>query len=339
MGLFKKEPPEKKAYWKAFGAMIKKPNAETFTAMEEASRAWPEGWQGYLFMGLAYDVACAKIPFDPEKGAGYHKLAKEAGKKAGSKWVDNFYGFYEVSAGNFRLKEDYYPMTKNVRRMGVAMLFNYREDEKQIVTDVPLKKDCDFWRELFSCAGNGVPTKGGLFSSLPADVVETNCHKEPFTTYINDSVYNKNLEQKDQIKSAEKVYKKYTALTKVSADDITTETEDMYGYTLGYALITGGGPYEVMNGMRGFYQDIRIDGWIMMWKVAHRGNMAALHMLSMFFNDEDMSDLIDFAFSKSYSNVADAHGEAYQELVLLLEKAAENGDADADDFLSGMIEK
>ena len=82
MGLFKKEPPEKKAYWKAFGAMMKKPNAETFAAMEEACRAWPEGWQGYLFMALAYDVACAKIPFDPEKGAAYHKLAKEAGKKA-----------------------------------------------------------------------------------------------------------------------------------------------------------------------------------------------------------------------------------------------------------------
>ena len=81
MGLFKKEPPEKKAYWKAFGAMMKKPNAETFAAMEEACRAWPEGWQGYLFMALAYDVACAKIPFDPEKGAAYHKLAKEAGKR------------------------------------------------------------------------------------------------------------------------------------------------------------------------------------------------------------------------------------------------------------------
>ena len=91
MGLFKKEPPEKKAYWKAFGAMMKKPNAETFAAMEEACRAWPEGWQGYLFMALAYDVACAKIPFDPEKGAAYHKLAKEAGKKAGSDWLGVFY--------------------------------------------------------------------------------------------------------------------------------------------------------------------------------------------------------------------------------------------------------
>ena len=54
---------------------MKKPNAETYAAMEEACRAWPEGWQGYLFMALAYDVACAQITFYPERGAAYLKLA------------------------------------------------------------------------------------------------------------------------------------------------------------------------------------------------------------------------------------------------------------------------
>ena len=52
MGLFSKEPAEKKAYWKAFDAMLSKPNPKTFAAVEEASKAWPSGWQGYLFIAL-----------------------------------------------------------------------------------------------------------------------------------------------------------------------------------------------------------------------------------------------------------------------------------------------
>ena len=337
MGLFKKEPPEKKAYWKAFGAMMKKPNAETFAAMEEACRAWPEGWQGYLFMALAYDVACAKIPFDPEKGAAYHKLAKEAGKKAGSDWLGVFYECYEESAGNFRLKEDYYPLTKNVRRLGAAMLFNYSEGERHVVTDVALKKDDAFWKELLIHAGEGIPTKGGLFSSLPADVVEANHHAEPFIRYLNDYV-NKNLEEKDQLKAADKVYKQYNAFVKTGRDEVTTQTEDMYGYMLGYSLMIGGGPYQILNGRQGFYQDIRINGWITLWKSAYRGNMPALHLLAQLFHTE-CAELIDFAFSKSYSNVGNAHEEAYYELVLMLEAAAKNRDEDADRILADLVRK
>lgn len=52
MGLFSKESAEKKAYDKAFIAMLSKPNDKTFAAMETASQNWPTGWQGYLFMGL-----------------------------------------------------------------------------------------------------------------------------------------------------------------------------------------------------------------------------------------------------------------------------------------------
>ena len=63
MGLFNKEPAEKKEYWKAFGDALKKPSADAFAALEAASRNWPAGWQGYLLMGLCYDLACGKLPF------------------------------------------------------------------------------------------------------------------------------------------------------------------------------------------------------------------------------------------------------------------------------------
>ncbi len=40
MGLFSKEPAEKKAYDKALIAMLSKPNAKTMAAMEDASAKW-----------------------------------------------------------------------------------------------------------------------------------------------------------------------------------------------------------------------------------------------------------------------------------------------------------
>ena len=106
MGLFSKEPAEKKAYDKALVAMLSKPNEKTFAAMEAASMNWPSGWQGYLFMGLCYDLASCKMPFAPDKADICHSKAKEAGKKAGCKWLDNFYGTFDEAAGNFRMKED-----------------------------------------------------------------------------------------------------------------------------------------------------------------------------------------------------------------------------------------
>ena len=43
MGLFSKEPAEKKVYNKALVAMLSKPNEKTFAAMEAASMNRPSG--------------------------------------------------------------------------------------------------------------------------------------------------------------------------------------------------------------------------------------------------------------------------------------------------------
>ena len=56
MGLFKKEPPEKKAYWKAFGAMMKKPNAETFAAMEAVSYTHLRGCDDARFLRILHQA-------------------------------------------------------------------------------------------------------------------------------------------------------------------------------------------------------------------------------------------------------------------------------------------
>ena len=88
MGLFSKEPAEKKVYNKALVAMLSKPNEKTFAAMEAASMNWPSGWQGYLFMGLCYDLASCKMPFAPDKADICHSKAKEAEKRqAASGWT------------------------------------------------------------------------------------------------------------------------------------------------------------------------------------------------------------------------------------------------------------
>lgn len=88
MGLFSKEPAEKKAYWKAFDAMLSKPNEKTFAAMEAASMNWPSGWQGHLFMGLCYDLASCKMPFAPDKPtSATAKQRKREKRQAASGWT------------------------------------------------------------------------------------------------------------------------------------------------------------------------------------------------------------------------------------------------------------
>ena len=149
MGLFSKEPAEKKAYDKALIAMLSKPNAKTMAAMEDASAKWPGGWQGYLFIGLCYDLASCKMPFDPGRADLYHQKSKEAGRKAGCDWVESFYSTFEESAGNFRTEEDYFPRVEYIRKTGAAMLQWHKVGKNNILPEKSSKDDVDFWYPLF----------------------------------------------------------------------------------------------------------------------------------------------------------------------------------------------
>jgi len=180
MGLFSKEPAEKKAYDKALIAMLSKPNAKTMAAMEDASAKWPGGWQGYLFIGLCYDLASCKMPFDPGRADLYHQKAKEAGRKAGCDWVESFYSTFEESAGNFRTEEDYFPRVEYIRKTGAAMLQWHKVGKNNILPEKSSKDDVDFWYPLFMGIDTG---SSGLFKKPTEEqsdcMIQESCMRPP----------------------------------------------------------------------------------------------------------------------------------------------------------------
>ena len=324
MGLFSKEPAEKKAYWKAFDAMLSKPNPKTFAAVEEASKAWPSGWQGYLFIALCYDLASNKMPFDPEKADGYHKLAKEAGKRDQSEWLECFYEAFEKEAGNFRMEGEYFPRVQYIRKAGVAMLLNYDSDKNDVVINVRSKNDWIFWHILFSGIDTG-PT--GLFKKASDEQFQCWRHASPFRKYLT-AYSGLNMDEKTRVNDANEMINGWKEFANTNKAEITPDTKDMYGYVFGYSLMIGGGPYQILNGASGFHKNLRVDGWIKLWRTASLGCMPALHMLADFF-DSEFSEEIYYAYSQVYSSGRQEREEIFPQLMALLEMSAEKGDQEA----------
>ena len=211
MGLFSKEPAEKKVYNKALVAMLSKPNEKTFAAMEAASMNWPSGWQGYLFMGLCYDLASCKMPFAPDKADICHSKAKEAGKKAGCKWLDNFYGTFDEAAGNFRMKEDYYPRVEYIRKAGVAMLQWYRLDQNHIFPEKGSKDDVDFWYPLFMGIDTG---SSGFFKKSTDEQNECLLHESCFSSYVTACLSYRSSMRDDVVKMGNSIIDDANELSK-----------------------------------------------------------------------------------------------------------------------------
>lgn len=317
MGLFSKTPPEKKTFDKALSSAMSKPNEKSFDALEKACQAWPTGWQGYLFMGLAYDLACG-VPFDPDKAAGIHYKAKEAGKQAKCNWLEVFYDVYANSADNFRLTESYFPRTMNLRKAGIAMVRNFDPDESSILSDGLLKKDMDFWRAVFF----NVDT-GGLFKGSD-EQNQVQRHLQPFTSYLADCAGGNS---ETCIKNTKNLIKEVRKVEKCTPDKITLDTLDTYSFVLGYALITGGKSY-VFNG-DGWYENLRINGWAHLWNAAHRGCAPALHLLGLLFDDTELCSEIVYAYSVVYKDGTRNRTEACHQLLAMLEKSAARGDQEA----------
>ena len=324
MGLFNKEPAEKKEYWKAFGDALKKPSADAFAALEAASRNWPTGWQGYFLMGLCYDLACGKLPFDPDKAAECHKLAKAAGKEAQDGYVQKFYRNYEKAAGNFRLEESFCPRAENVRKAGTAMLLCHDMDRDQIVTGIKSKTDRYFWRQIFY----GVDTSSGFFAKMTEEQVQCMYSAAPFITYVEaleEHTYTQ--ENRDaQVKRANKLIKESNKVTTLEKENMRLDTPDMYSLIYAFVQLTGGGPYLILNERGG---SLRLGGWETLWSTAYRGSMSALHMLADMFADGDYRGEICQAFARIFSSHSTSEKASYDQIMAMLEMSAGKGDAEA----------
>lgn len=321
MGLFTKEPAEKKAYWKALNKAIGKPNEKNFAALEEACSAWPTGWQGYFLMGLCYDLASG-VDFDPEKAAGYHAKAKKAAEAAGDDFLEKFYETYAESAINFRLSEEehYFPRTLKVRQAGAAMMHYFDLNENCIIKDRFLEDDRGFWVAVFS----NVDT-GGVFKTSD-EQWQVFKHKEPFTNYLYHCS-DRNGSDETRVKNTNAMIKECNKLNKVGKDGVTLETPEEYYYVLGYALLVGGDPY-LFNGS-GWHQNSRIDGWNYLWRSANLGFAPALHFMAQLFDSEEFSQEIAYAFGLLYGEENSDRRTIVRQVLALLEEAAVRGDEEA----------
>lgn len=316
MGLFTKEPAEKKAYWKAFKKAIEKSNEKNFTALEAASSAWPTGWQGYFYMGLCYDLASC-VGFDPEKAAGYHEKAKKAAEAAGNDFLEKFYETYAESAINFRLSEDqhYFPRTLKVRQAGAALMLYFDLNENHIMTDI--LNDRAFWGAVFC----GIDT-GGRFRSSD-EQIQVLYHSAPFRSYIVDCI-DRNGSDETRVKNTNEMIDECNELNKVGKDGVTLETAEEYYYVVGQALLMGGDPY-LFNG-KGWLQNSRINGWEYLWRSANIGFAPALHLMAQLFDLEDFSKEIAYGFGLVYGEENSDRGTIVRQVLALLEEATVRGD-------------
>ena len=328
MALFSKEPAEKKAFWKAFDAARSKPGEKTFPELEKACAAWPISWQGYLLMGLCYDMG-AGVPFDENKASEYHYKAKEAGRKCNSEWVEIFYEYYEQDALNFRAKEKYFPRTLKVRKAGVAMLFSYYINTNGIIPKGAFGgDDLKFWDKIFSKVDTG-----GVFKSTP-EQEQVYKHRQPFTDWIMHFNYYKNAKNDEydnnqRVKYFNEMLKHVKKFDDIEPDKITTNDVDLYDYVVGCALFFGGIPYLIRG--TGWYENLRIDAWMVFWTCAKRGCAPAAHMLATYIDEPEFSDEIYFAATKRFNGFDGPNykEEIWKELRWYLRLCEEQGDMQA----------
>lgn len=317
MGLFSKEPAEKKAYDKALIAMLSKPNAKTMAAMEDASAKWPGGWQGYLFIGLCYDLASCKMPFDPGRADLYHQKAKEAGRKAGCGWIESFYATFEESAGNFRTEEDYFPRVEYIRKTGAAMLQWHEVGKNNILPEKSSKDDVDFWYPLFMGIDTG---SSGLFKKPTEEQSDCMIQESCFSDYATACLCYRSAMQNDLIKRGDSIIEDAKKLASEKTDMYYMSTKDTSAFVLGYVNLIGGGPFvDVLP------DSSRRTGWKWIWLSAHSGCMSALHFLADLFNS-DMGKEIRAAGADFYSMDEE---KVLPQLLQLLELSYGRNDAGA----------
>ena len=328
MGLFSKEPAEKKAFWKAFDSACSKPGEKTFPEVEAACKAWRVGWQGYFLMAMCYDLGVG-VPFDPAKAADYHYETKEAARKTNNEWVPIFYEVYEESAINFRCEENYFPRTLNVRRAGAAMTFAIYVRDQGILSDHGKKNDLSFWKKIFEKIDTG-----SLFKTSDEQAQVMN-HKEPFKQWLYDmDSYLGNADEKAMIGYTNQLLKNTNKLLKKKINEVDLKFIDSWLYTFGTSCFFGGKPYKCDG--EGWYKNPRVNGWRYLWHGSYYGCASSLHLIGTYWDDDTFHDEIVFAATTVFSNIS-TEKEALSELILLLEKSGLKGDKRAEELFADLV--
>lgn len=262
-------------------------------------------------------MASCKMPFNPDKADLYHQKAKEAGKKAGCGWVENFYSTFEESAGNFRVKEEYFPRVEYIRKAGVAMLQWYELKRDNILPEKSSKHDEDFWKRLFMEIDTG---STGFLKKRTEEQGDCLCHQARFSSYALACWYYKNAMQKELIDQGNDIIKAANKLSANKEDEYSMSLYDTSLFINGYVNLIGGGRFvDVLP------NNSRSLGWNKVWLSANRGCMPALHFLADLF-DSDMGKEV----RASGANFYDIDEEKVRyELLHLLELSYAKNDSGA----------
>ena len=151
-GLFSKESKEEKAFWKSYKAAYSSKKEKNLRELENALKAYPSGWQGYLLSGLYYDFGLGKIAVDENKAKEYQFKTESAVKGTEYEgWVNNFYDWYHQDAYDRCRKLN--PLTHKVRKLGIAAMHTY-EHGKAVLC--PKGDDSEFWSAIFMSLGDNL---------------------------------------------------------------------------------------------------------------------------------------------------------------------------------------
>ena len=236
--LFNKDSQEVKEFWKAFTKLYKKVNQKNLDAFLAAQKACPGIWKGPFLLSLIYDVQ-NDIPSDPEKARTYRDQALNAAKGTeDQRWVENFYGFYETPAINWR-KADKAFMTEEVhaiRRLGVAAMGSY-ECGKPVIVAHDEFDDAVFWQEFFYTCSFDTDERNAFIRAFTAwNQYKNGRGKEDDIRFNTNELIvsgNKSMKKYDKLKTREEKGKE------VEEYEYKSFT-DMFLYVSGYYRVLDG---------------------------------------------------------------------------------------------------
>lgn len=156
MGLFDKRSAAEKAFDKALSSAYGKPSEKNFKELEGAIQAWPTGWRGYFYMGIAYDIGSG-VEYDEEKGRLYREKALEAADMAAAsepiakEYLNNFYYYYDQGADCRMAEPKFFPQTLKVRQAIVAFIITFVSiygSNQAVLSRKSPKADVEIWDKL-----------------------------------------------------------------------------------------------------------------------------------------------------------------------------------------------
>lgn len=319
--LFSKEPVEVKVFWKAFDKLLKKSNEKNFKALEVASAACPDIWQGPFLLGLVIELH-NKIPYDEEKANEYHYIAKKiASKGADAEWVSTFYKYYEASAMNTHYPDVFPREALATRRLGVAAL-NCYSNMIPVVYAHEKNDDSLFWSLIIGRNSYFFDFQSSPFTSVfnTWNVYEGGKgNRELLLSYTNDFI-----KEKNKITLLGNKLKKKKEKGEEIEDYKQIESLSMYGYAMACCLIY---PSPMILYDWNFTKECGSEfnaGISQLICNSSYGCAASIHLLvNLYFSEnEEIQNMTRNAYKRSNYNVTENH------MFNWLLKGAESGDSE-----------